>query len=70
MTDPAVVYVVVSGGGLESVWTNPDDAIDAKDKIGASAAVTVRPLDSDAPTSESQTALAKLRDLVARRGVS
>jgi hypothetical protein len=68
----AVVYIVVSGGGVESVWTTPLAAIEKQERMVARGHVTssytaVRPLDSDEPTDESKQALVELRKMEADR---
>lgn len=64
----SIVYIVVSGGGVESIWTTPLAAVEKREGIESQAAyVAVRPLDSDEPTEESKAALLKLRDLERER---
>lgn len=68
---PGVVYVVMNRcGALESVWTDPEEALVAKDKVeakGARGFITVRPLNSTGPTPESRAALIDLRKREADR---
>lgn len=64
----SVVYIVVSGGGVESVWTTPLAAIEKQESMVArghvmSSYTAVRPLDSDEPTEESKRALEELRQM-------
>lgn len=62
-----IVYVVLSGAGLESVWFTPQEAIDAHDKVkerGASTSyTTVRPVGHVNNTPESEEALRNLRKM-------
>lgn len=58
-----IVYVVaVNGGGVESVWTTPEAALDAeeRDPNGDRAYIAVRPTDSEQPTEESEAARLEL----------
>jgi len=59
-----IVYVVTSGGGVETVWTTPEGAMGAVDRLDRRASavnIVVRPANSDDPTEESKKALADLR---------
>ncbi len=59
-----IVYIVMSGGGVESIWTTPLAAIEKCERLpkqSVSTYIAVRPLDSDEPTDESKAALLELR---------
>lgn len=63
-----IVYIVVSGGGVESVWSTPLAAIEKQERMVArghvmSSYTAVRPVDSDEPTEESKRALKELRQM-------
>lgn len=65
-----IVYVVLSGGGLESVWTTDDEAIDALEDIqgrSCHAYITVRPIGHTKDTPESTEARNLLRKKEANR---
>lgn len=61
-----IVYVILSGAGLESVWFSPEEAIDAheqiKDRVSTSY-ITVRPVGYTKDTPESEAARDNLRKL-------
>lgn len=73
MNKGSIVYVVLSGGGLESVWTTDDEAIDALEDIQGrschaySAYITVRPIGHTKDTPESTEARNVLRNKEASR---
>ena len=67
MINVSVVYLVMNQGLMESAWTDPDRAIEAKMELKGAATITVRPLDSDQPTPEYEAALADLRARLAAR---
>jgi hypothetical protein len=62
-----IVYVVVGvGGGIETVWTTPQAAMDAQERgatRGSGSYIAVRATDSEEPTEESLSALLALRGL-------
>lgn len=63
-----IVYILISGGGAETVWTTPQAALAAKERLldgksTAAAYVAVRPTDSEEPTPESKIALAEYREM-------
>lgn len=59
-----IVYVIVGGGGVNSVWTTPEAAIDANERtVKDGSYIAVRPTNADEPTEESKTALLALREL-------
>lgn len=67
----AVVFLVLGKTGLESAWSTPEAAADEREKLtregSATVYTTVRPLDSDVPTPESEAALKQLRELERQR---
>lgn len=68
MADVTIIYVVVSGGGLETAWTEPMLAIEANERVRSSTSyIAVRPLNSEEPTEESRAALAVLRKMERER---
>lgn len=62
-----VIFVVLGAAGLETVWSTPEAAIEAREGLPSSAFITVRPMDSAEPTPASEAALTKLRKMEADR---
>lgn len=63
----SVVYVVIQSGLVETVWTDPLQAIEACERFGSRGGVAVRPTDSEWPTAESNAAQDELRRMLAER---
>lgn len=64
--DVVIVYILHRGKAIESVWGNPNDAIDAMWKIGPPEwpSIAVRPLNSLEDSEEVKAARERLHELM------